>query len=269
MKFIIVGRTGTGKTEMADALARIGGLKILKTTTTRAPRDDADRKRYNFITPEEADKIGAKYLYTKIGDVEYFCSDKDLQTCDVAILDPDGVQDITALLEDEVIQIIYMHVDPDNDEVNARFETALSKRIKNSDNPEQTRIAISSKRQDENERFLKFEELIFDEVHINGDERLPLQRKLFLDTRFHDRVVSIHDYKNDFNITSLNRMALGLVTIHRQFKNLKTIMEQCVGLGILSSPLPGMITSRDPNTHEEMPKPLESAVYATLHSPMR
>ena len=267
MKFVILGRTGTGKTSLAEAMAQIGNLKLLKTSTTRQPRDDADKERYNFVMEAEADKIGAKYLYTEIGEAKYFCSEEDLKACDIAVLDPDGLQDITALLPEEIIYVIYVHVNPGDETAIARFETALDKRIKSSKDPAAVQKAIADKRAAESERFDRLEELLFDTARPENDPKRPETRKIFIDPRFHDRVQCIADFMNDFNEEHLSEFALNQVLVARRFKNVRTIIQQCADLEILSQPVPGMVSMMADHTNTSVLRPIDDCAHTVMNSP--
>ena len=267
MKFVILGRTGTGKTRLAEAMAQIGNLKLLKTSTTRQPRDDADKERYNFVTEAEADRIAAKYLYTEIGTAKYFCREEDLKACDIAVLEPDGLQDITALLPEEVIYVIYAHVDPGSETAVAKFETALDERINASKDPNAVRKAIADKRAAESERFDRVEELLFDMVHPDNNPKLPETRKIFVDPRFHNRVQYIADFMNDFDEEHLSQFALNQVLVARRFKNIRTIVQQCADLEILTQPVPGMVQMRTDRTNEDTLSPIDDCTHTIMNRP--
>ena len=70
MKYIIIGRTGTGKTSLLNMLEQ-RGLKPLITKTTRPIRGPQDTN-YMFLSKADADKIpdDDKFLYTIIDDDE-------------------------------------------------------------------------------------------------------------------------------------------------------------------------------------------------------
>lgn len=267
MKIIIVGKTGTGKSSLADAIHRIGGLRIMKSTTTRAPRNDEDRERYNFISKEDAANIETKYIRTTIGEDEYFVTEEELRAADVAILDPYGVRDITSALPDEVIHVVYLHVDPGDGESVTRFENALEQRIKSSDNPEEVRHSLRNKRQSEGERFRDFECMVFDSARPENQPNAEPQRKIFIDPQYNGRIVGLNDYQNDFVPESMTATALNLVIMMRKFKNLLTIVDQCAQLEILSSPEPGLILANDDITGQEVLKPIEDVTYTLLQNP--
>ena len=103
-KFLIIGRTGTGKTTLAKGVAQKLGLSLLKSYCTRPPRPD---KVENY-----RDRMIA---YTdKVDEYERFATIDQLRESDVYIIDPIGLKYLQSLdfpeFEDMKLIRIYIRV---------------------------------------------------------------------------------------------------------------------------------------------------------------
>lgn len=92
---LMAGRTGVGKSTVAEAVAQNLGTHRIKSYTTRPMRPGEDESSdHYFITPEEVeqyrDDIAA---YTKIGKYEYFTTWEMLKNSDgcIYVIDPIGI----------------------------------------------------------------------------------------------------------------------------------------------------------------------------------
>lgn len=267
MKIVIVGKTGAGARTLADALEKADGLKVLKSCTTRQPRSKDDMERYHFLTEKEADQIAVKHLYTEIGETKYFSKEEDVNAADILVVDPDGLMDITALLPDESIYLIYCHVDPGNEVAVAKMEAGINETIETSDEPDVTRKQIEDKRYQEHQRFENLEEMLYSTGKNPDAPNLPPQRKIFIDERYHHKVIAIYDFANDFEHDTLQAAAMHIAAWARQFRNVRTIVEQCVALEVFSSPEPGRIAALDNISGEPVTKTLDETVTSILNVP--
>lgn len=116
MKILIMGRAHTGKTTLANALAKNYGLRLLKTSTDR-PRRFPEEDTYHFYTKEEAAKIpkDEKYfLTTALDEYERWTSKEDILAADVAVLDPIGA-DVVRMWQNQghSVLLVYTELDPD------------------------------------------------------------------------------------------------------------------------------------------------------------
>lgn len=155
MKYLIIGRTGSGKDYYADIMEKEFGLKILKSYTTRKQRDENDNGHI-FITPEEASTITDRIAEWKLDNgIEYFATKQQFNENDIYIINPKAAIDLLSkLTEDEIekLHILYIFAYSRR----KRFK-ALKRRCGN-DEIELKRI----KKRDlaENIEFCKFEQIL-------------------------------------------------------------------------------------------------------------
>lgn len=92
--FCIVGRTGTGKDSLVDLVCSSLGMRKVKSYTTRERRPGEGDDSHVFIKPVEVDQFRGKMAaYTKIGEVEYFATVRQVLDGDFYVIDPNGLDD--------------------------------------------------------------------------------------------------------------------------------------------------------------------------------
>lgn len=88
---MLVGKSGSGKTTIAECLEKYYGMKMLESYTTREPRYE-NEKGHTFITYNEyltlPNKVGTTYFRGRY----YCCTQEQCDTSDVYVVDPDGVK---------------------------------------------------------------------------------------------------------------------------------------------------------------------------------
>lgn len=89
--YLLVGRSGSGKSTVADILAEKHGWKVLQSYTTRKPRFPGETG-HTFVTKEEFDVLQNKCAYTMFSGNEYCATDDMVDDSDVYIIDPAGVE---------------------------------------------------------------------------------------------------------------------------------------------------------------------------------
>lgn len=114
MKFLIVGRTGTGKDTVKELLMKKYGWRFVLSYTTRAKRSP-DEDTHIFITHEDANAVPAsdKVAVTHIKngndtDDEYFATRQQVMEADAYIIDPKGVATLLANMPEEAFEIVYI-----------------------------------------------------------------------------------------------------------------------------------------------------------------
>jgi guanylate kinase len=206
MKYLIIGRSGTGKDTLARMLAD-RGLKILKSYSTREPRYKGE-DTHIFISKEDAAKITDKIATTTINNNEYFATRKQLDECDVYIIDPNGFDELTANCPDISFHAIYMATNKD---------IAKERAAHRSKDAEKESAIYDSRYESENEQFTNFEERL-------KDKTKPLA----------ENCCAVHYYTNEGSKEQIDNFAGYLFGLLQEFKNLLYITEQSVNLGILN-----------------------------------
>jgi hypothetical protein len=115
-KFIIAGRTSSGKDYLTNYLCATFGFKQLLSYTTRPKRFDTENTHI-FITDEEEQNIlntQSIIAYTGIGQYKYFGTYQQFIESDIYIVDKQGIdylkQNFTQQLMQEQIQIVVIYV---------------------------------------------------------------------------------------------------------------------------------------------------------------
>lgn len=115
-KFLIIGRSGTGKTMLAKGAAKKLGLSLLKSYCTRPPRPGEVDPDHIFISSNKVDFYRDRMIaYTdKVDEYERFATIDQLQTSDLYIIDPIGLKYLQSLdfpeFEDMKLIRIYIRV---------------------------------------------------------------------------------------------------------------------------------------------------------------
>ena len=250
MKLVIIGRTGTGKTALANKFVE-AGLVLLRTSTTRPPRyakyfgqtkdreivelkkrpdggfDWPDGKtgdvredmtvyeddRYNFLTPDQAAAIPdcEKLLYTNENGYEYFATQEALEKSDVYIIDPKGLNDVVKLMPDVSFHVVHATATDTAKQVQMAVARA--------DDPIQEELNFRTRSANEDKMFSDFEAMLADKAP--NDPIAP-------------NCVAIHAFDNDFRPETLDSMAGALLGYFHAFRNVTGIVAQSLDLGILS-----------------------------------
>ena len=112
----IISPSGAGKTTLVNKISRKYGYSVLKSYTTRPPRenDDADLSSHNFCTIQEVafitehDEIIAKNWFNNFF---YFATKSQADSSDLYVTDVVGLKDLYRNYTDKPIISIYLDVD--------------------------------------------------------------------------------------------------------------------------------------------------------------
>ena len=91
--YLLVGRSASGKTTMADILEKKYGHRQVSSYTTRPPRYDGEIGHV-FLTDEEFNNIGVEDIvaYTEYNGYRYGTTAEQLDKCTIYVVDVPGVE---------------------------------------------------------------------------------------------------------------------------------------------------------------------------------
>lgn len=159
MKYLIIGRTGSGKDYIAKVLSEIYNLKILKSYTTRPKRNEQD-DGHIFITPEEAATMTDRIAEWKLDNgIEYFATRQQVLDNDIYIINPDAAMDLYQKMPELVhLKIIYVN----SPSYRKRQQMAISRCV----DKEKEHELFKKRNQVENKEFCRFEQLVYNEKNL-------------------------------------------------------------------------------------------------------
>lgn len=178
-KFLVVGRSGSGKSSIVREVASQLDLKVVKSYTTRPPRPEelAGNTDHYFISDEEVEQFKDDMAaYTEINGYKYFATKSEVDQCDIYVIDPNGVEDLKSRCGDEFKFItIYIRTSPD---------IAKKRAEKRGDDPQ----VYQSRIEKEDSQFKKFEHDMPWQFHILNNhsfEEAVETMKKFIRTELH------------------------------------------------------------------------------------
>lgn len=215
MKYVIVGRTATGKSHLLHMLEN-AGLTVLRSYTTRPQRSEKD-DGYTFVSKEEAAAIpdDKKCLCMSLNGNDYFVIKDDIMEADAMILDPTGLKQLADLIPDTSLHII--HVTP------AESIDLLELAKQRADDPAAAELEYTSRTKAEDDLFTKFETCLADPDYPAENCRV------------------VHDYVNDFTDESGLTAVEELVQYKNVHDNMSAVIRHDIMLGKVVSDRQGKI----------------------------
>lgn len=89
--FLLVGKSASGKSTIANLLESQYGHRQVWSCTTR-PKRCEDEKYHIFVTDEEFDQLGELAAYTEYNSYRYGTTWKQLDECSIYVVDVPGVE---------------------------------------------------------------------------------------------------------------------------------------------------------------------------------
>lgn len=144
----ILGRSASGKTSIAKEVCKRLNLQIVKSYTTRKPRQsELEESDHIFINHEQVAQYNP-IAYTKIGEAEYFITETELSQGDVYVVDPNGLEYLEENLPANYsLKVVYIAVDR---------EIGTERAAERGDNPDEWIRRYNA----ENDQFEAFEKAI-------------------------------------------------------------------------------------------------------------
>ena len=160
---LIIGRTGSGKTEFARLLENLD-MKKVKSYTTRPKRQSETDDDYHFISKSDLDNYQDKLALTTINQEQYFVTKDELLTKNIYVIDYQGAIDLAKQTPDITYHIIHILNPDDNLRLNTlktRYYQNNPKKDNESDTDYQNRIEIliNKRNASENKQFTELENL--------------------------------------------------------------------------------------------------------------
>lgn len=155
--FCMVGKSASGKTTIANILEKQYGHKQVQSYTTRQPRYNGE-VGHIFVTKEEFDALGDLAAYTLYNNNEYGTTFKQLEECDIYVIDVPGVETLLERYKnDRPIVVIY-------------FDTTVYTRITRMIDRHDSDMAIIARLlQDEKDDWHhRLDALVWHHANING-----------------------------------------------------------------------------------------------------
>lgn len=123
--FCLLGKSGCGKTTIANKLFEQYGYTQIASYTTRPPRTEHDTDHV-FISQEEYNGLKNKVAFTHFGDYDYCATKEQVDNANLYVIDPFGLEQLKQLYNgNKKIVSIY---------INAPMDTCLERMRKRGDN---------------------------------------------------------------------------------------------------------------------------------------
>ena len=199
VKFLIVGRTGSGKDYLKKTLQDAYKWNFVNSMTTRKPRFEGE-DTHIFLTEDEAKQYDDKDKVAKtiINNNEYFATKQQVEECDAYIIDPDGIETLLNNMPNTWFEIIYIQADDDA----KRKEMAINR----ADDTEQESIIFDERNHAEDSQFEAFEHLM-----TNGSYSK-------------ENCHGIHKAVNDFTEETMENIAITLEMRRRFYKHMRQVL---------------------------------------------
>lgn len=89
--YLIVGKSGSGKTSIVEALEKEYGFKSVQSYTTR-PKRSENETGHIFVTESEMPPKEKMVAYTKFNGYHYWATSEQVDNADLYVIDPAGIE---------------------------------------------------------------------------------------------------------------------------------------------------------------------------------
>lgn len=211
MTYLIVGRTGSGKDYIVNLLKK-KGLSFVKSYTTRPPRT-ANENTHIFISETDADAFDDKDIaaYTKIGNIRYFSTKKQVMNSDVYVIDPDGIKTLIERMPDTIFHIVYIQADKMDRKFHA-LERETDKIL--------AEQKFDARDAAENAQFSEFEKILKN-AHDNSSTILS------------ENVKMVYTYENAYDENNADLFTDQLIEQKKRYDRMTGIVAECIDMNII------------------------------------
>ena len=109
---LLVGRSGSGKSTIANYLASDYGMRVIDSYTTRKPRFK-DESGHRFVTDEEFDALETLVAFTKFDGAKYGATTQQVEEADLYVIDISGVEYFKEhYTGSKTIKVVYLAAQP-------------------------------------------------------------------------------------------------------------------------------------------------------------
>lgn len=108
---LLLGKSGSGKSTIANKLEKDYGMKSVKSYTTRPIRinDSNDKNTHTFITDDEYDNLSGIIACTEFNGYKYATTQEQLDNCDTYVIDLKGIDELMCKYRStKKIKVIYI-----------------------------------------------------------------------------------------------------------------------------------------------------------------
>lgn len=155
--YLLVGKSASGKTTIANIMEQKYGCKQVSSYTTRPPRYEGEIGHV-FLTDDEFDNLGELVAYTEYNNHHYGTTAEQLDKCNIYVVDVPGVETLLQKYKtDRQICILY-------------FDTTVYTRIKRMLDRHDSDMQIISRllQDEEHDWFKQLDKLVWHYNHIIG-----------------------------------------------------------------------------------------------------
>lgn len=110
---LLMGKSGSGKTTVANELYNRYGLSSIESYTTRPPRYEGE-KGHTFVNDYEFDELEDMVAYTEFNGYRYCATSEQVEENHIYVIDPAGVEYFDEhYIGDKKVIVVYLDVDDD------------------------------------------------------------------------------------------------------------------------------------------------------------